>query len=264
MISPNRSTLKEHHSGEFKHESDSEEQFDFDRIPREDGDCYRFLIHFKAIFLKRLRVIIRDLKSFLFELILPFIIILLALFLLRINFIKDQNSKSFSLSTYLTDENPTLIPIGSDTTGFSTTMSGILSSNYGSQINVAVDSASTIPADFDKNFLFKKKLAVKTLKGGIFFYTNTVTSGSNTLYRFNTLVSTRTPSSSLFLTNLATETILRNLGYTAASIQGLNHPLPKTYKQLQVNNIISGFFAGFIFSIALAFKFASIISFIVK
>lgn len=37
MISPNRSTLKENNSGEFKHEGESEEQFDFDRIPREDG-----------------------------------------------------------------------------------------------------------------------------------------------------------------------------------------------------------------------------------
>ena len=163
----------------------------------------------------------------------------------------------------MTDENPTLIPIGSDTEGFSKTMSGLLSSNYG-QINVAVDSTSTVPADFDKNFLYPKKSALKTLKGGIFFYTNTATSGGNTLYRFNTLVSTRTPSSPLFLTNLATETILRNLGYTSASIQGINHPLPRTYQQLQINNIISGFFAGFIFSIALAFKFASIISFIVK
>ena len=64
----------------------------------------------------------------------------------------------------MTDENPTLIPIGSDTAGFSTTMSGLLSSNYGSQINVAVDSTSTVPADFDKNFLYPKKLALKTLK----------------------------------------------------------------------------------------------------
>ena len=40
--------------------------------------------------------------------------------------------------------------------------------------------------------------------------------------------------------------------------------MPRTFQQLQINNTISGFFASFIFSIALAFKFASIISFIVK
>ena len=40
--------------------------------------------------------------------------------------------------------------------------------------------------------------------------------------------------------------------------------MPRTNQQLQINNTISGFFASFIFSIALAFKFASIISFIVK
>jgi hypothetical protein len=103
MVSPNRSNLKENNSAEFKHEVESQDQFDFDRIPREDGECYRFTIHFKATFLKRLRVIFRDLKSFVFELILPFVIILLALFLLRINFIKDLNSQSLTLSTYLAD-----------------------------------------------------------------------------------------------------------------------------------------------------------------
>ena len=43
-----------------------------------------------------------------------------------------------------------------------------------------------------------------------------------------------------------------------------NYPMPRTNLQLSINNTISGFFASFIFSIALAFKFASIISFIVK
>lgn len=50
----------------------------------------------------------------------------------------------------------------------------------------------------------------------------------------------------------------------AISITVVNHPLPRTYQQLQINNTISGFFGSFIFTLALAFKFASIISFIVK
>jgi ATP-binding cassette, subfamily A (ABC1), member 3 len=44
----------------------------------------------------------------------------------------------------------------------------------------------------------------------------------------------------------------------------VNDPLPRTFQQLQINNTISGFYASFIFSMALAFKFASIIAFIVK
>jgi hypothetical protein len=74
---------------------------------------------------------------------------------------------------------------------------------------------------------------------------------------------TSSPTSPLFLSSLATETILQKLGFNV-TIQMINHPLPRTYQQLQINNTISGFFAGFIFSIALAFKFASIIAFIVK
>lgn len=44
----------------------------------------------------------------------------------------------------------------------------------------------------------------------------------------------------------------------------VNAPFPRTYNQLQIQNTISGFFGALIFSIALAFKFASIVSFIVK
>ena len=43
-----------------------------------------------------------------------------------------------------------------------------------------------------------------------------------------------------------------------------NAPFPRTFDQLQINNTISGFFGALIFSIALSFKFASIVSFIVK
>jgi len=54
------------------------------------------------------------------------------------------------------------------------------------------------------------------------------------------------------------------LGSTATTISVINHPLPRTFDQLQINNTIAGFLGGFIFSLALAFKFASIIAFIVK
>jgi hypothetical protein len=37
-----------------------------------------------------------------------------------------------------------------------------------------------------------------------------------------------------------------------------------TQQQLQVNNTISGLFGALIFSIALAFKFTSVVSFVVK
>ena len=39
---------------------------DYDDIPREEGACKQFGMHFSATFLKRLRVIRRDPKSFCF------------------------------------------------------------------------------------------------------------------------------------------------------------------------------------------------------
>jgi hypothetical protein len=78
------------------------------------------------------------------------------------------------------------------------------------------------------------------------------------------LVNTKSPTSPFFLENIATETILNQVLSKSVTIQMINHPMPRTNQQLQINNTISGFFASFIFAIALAFKFASIIAFIVK
>jgi ATP-binding cassette, subfamily A (ABC1), member 3 len=249
---------------EHEREPLDDPKLDFDHIPREEGGCHRFLIHFKATFLKRLRVIRRDLKSFVFELVLPFVIILLALFLLRVSFVTDQGSRTLTLSTYLSEQNPVLVPIGSDSSAFATSMQAALSTKYGSNIQVSVDSTDTTAGTFDYNFLFPKKLAQSFFKGGIFFVSTTPSSGGNTFYQYTTLVNTRSPTSPFVLENLATETILNQVLTKAVTIQMTNYPMPRTNQQLQINNTISGFFAAFIFNIALAFKFASIISFIVK
>lgn len=63
--------------------------FEDEKFERVDGAVSRFFIHLKATILKRLRVIKRDYKSFVLELLLPMAIIILALLLMRISFIKD-------------------------------------------------------------------------------------------------------------------------------------------------------------------------------
>ena len=57
---------------------------------------------------------------------------------------------------------------------------------------------------------------------------------------------------------------MNHLSSSNATITVVNAPLVRTNEQLLVGNAISGFSGVFIFSIALAFKFASIASFIVK
>lgn len=49
-----------------------------------------------------------------------------------------------------------------------------------------------------------------------------------------------------------------------STITVVNAALPRTYRQIEANNTISGFLGAMIFSVALSFKFSSIISFIVK
>lgn len=64
-----------------------------EKIERVDGSLNRFFIHLRATILKRLRVIKRDYKSFILELILPMVIIILALLLMQISFIVDLPSQ---------------------------------------------------------------------------------------------------------------------------------------------------------------------------
>ena len=104
------------------------------------------------------------------------------------------------------------------------------------------------------------------MPGGIFVeptYTNASITPNN-IYPFTSVVNTRVPTSFFFLQNLAAETYINYLQGSNITITMVNKPFLRTYNQLQINNTISGFFASLIFSLALAFKFASIISFIVK
>lgn len=235
----------------------------YDEIPRYDNACVQFFIHFKATFLKRLRVIRRDLKSFIFELLLPIVIIILALQLMRVSFITDQSAQSINLNTYLSEQNPVVLPMASDVAGRTASISSFYAAKYGSKISVrATTSAASSTFDYDQLFPLKQQL--RTLKGGIYFSDATVPSGANSLYKYQTFVSTRSPTSAFFLPTLGAEAIINRLTSNPVTITVTNHPLPRTYAQLQINNTISGFFGGFIFSLALAFKFASIIAFIVK
>ena len=58
--------------------------------------------------------------------------------------------------------------------------------------------------------------------------------------------------------------MINYLSSNSISITPVNSPFPMTQQQLQVNNTISGLFGALIFSIALAFKFTSVVSFVVK
>lgn len=68
----------------------------------------------------------------------------------------------------------------------------------------------------------------------------------------------------LTVQTLGAETYINEFANKNISIYINNYPFPRTYKQLEINNTISGFFGALIFSLALAFKFASIVAFIVK
>ena len=108
------------------------------------------------------------------------------------------------------------------------------------------------------------KLEDEKLKGGIYFDVVATVGGRDTI-PFTSIVNTKSPTSFITTQTLAAEAYMNHLtGSGTASITVVNKPLPKTQDQLKINNTISGFFGALIFSIALSFKFSSIVAFIVK
>ena len=103
----------------------------------------------------------------------------------------------------------------------------------------------------------------KYFRGGLFFNPNQAV-GGGTKYSFSTIVNTRALASAVVLPTLATQSAIIQATGNQVTITALNSPLPRTQTLLAINNTVTGFFGAFIFSLALGFKFASIISFIVK
>ena len=69
-----------------------------------------------------------------------------------------------------------------------------------STIRVDEDTNSTTNiSNFDQFYVFPRKLEQKTLKGGVFFVSQT----NPNIFEYQNLVNTRSPSSPLFLSSLA-------------------------------------------------------------
>jgi hypothetical protein len=77
------------------------------------ADSSVFFLHLWATLLKRLRVIRRDYKSFILELLLPMGIIVAALYISTISFVVDLPPQTINVNTYLSEQNPLVIPIAS-------------------------------------------------------------------------------------------------------------------------------------------------------
>lgn len=112
-----------------------------------------------ATILKRLRVIRRDLKSFIFELVLPMLIILLALMLMRISFIKDLDSQELTYRNYTKEGTPIYVPIAaaSADSAYLSSLKTEIQNTKGDILSVD-DKVAATDLDFDKTILYPKKL----------------------------------------------------------------------------------------------------------
>lgn len=229
-----------------------------DNIVIERDDSIKFFRHLKAILLKRIRVTYRDFKTLAFEFIFPVLIILLAMFLMRISFIKDSPEQNVNFDLFKSEGLPLTIPFGGNDTNLSQLITQVQSQFSGS-VNVLQNSTPTTVEVFDTETLFPIKNKGQ-LKAGVYLST----SPAPKMYYYYVLMNTRSPSIPLLIPNMVSQALINTIVSTPIKISVVNSPLPRTYEQFQINNTISGFLGSFIFSMALAFKFASIISFIVK
>lgn len=194
-----------------------------------------------------------------YEFIIPIGIIVLAMFLMRISFVTDPPDQTINLDIFKSEGLPLAFPVsGNDTAGNITTIVNRLNTDFSGKLSAAQYSSASVQA-FDNNTLFPQKHAGQ-LKGGLFL-SNTA-STLNYLPYF--LLNTRSQTTPLLFPTLYTQSLTNTLIANPITITLINSPFPRTYQALQINNAISGFLGAFIFSMALAFKFASFISFLVK
>lgn len=129
-------------------------------------------------------------------------IIILALLLMQISFIKDLPEQELTFGTYLSQASPIDIPIGSSDVILLNGIESKLNSKYASLISVAKDTSSTTANNFDQNFLKNKKTSLRFLMGGLFF-NGLSTVGADNVYEYTTIVNTKVPTSSIYLQSLA-------------------------------------------------------------
>jgi len=165
-------------------------------------------MHFTATFLKRLRIIKRDFKGFMFELLLPIIIMIFGLLIVRISFIVNLPEQSINLNTYLPTSSPVIIPIGSDSSAYLTSMASEMRTRGGSNMDISEYTTGSTPVDFDKNHLFSLKKSSKLSLGGIFYESTPTTVAGKTIYTFNSVVNSRVPTSFFYLQTLAAQSII--------------------------------------------------------
>ena len=183
--------------------------------------------------LKRIRVIKRDLKAFIFELLLPMVIIILALLLMRISFVTDFPSRTLTYKTYLDESDQVVVPLSWDAAdeGTLSDLKTIIETNYGSDFDVQRYQQPT-DIDFDSNELFELKQDDEKLKGGIYFDT---ISTVNTVDQvpFTSIFNTKSPTSFVTVQTLAAETYMNKIvGSGTSTITVVNNPFPRTLLQL--------------------------------
>ena len=125
--------------------------------------------------------------------------------------------------------------------------------------------------DFDADILYPMKLKDVALKGGIYF--NEVIPAPpfplpqpTVLLPFTAIVNTRSPTSFVTVQSLAFETLINKKMNKTISINVVNKPFSTSSINIKnsITDIVTSGFGVGIFSIALAFKFASIAYLLVK
>ena len=94
------------HSDRFVNKSDEDDSEEYSIADKsETGACNLFWLHFGALFIKRWLISIRQLKSFLLEILIPIILIISGLALASSSFLEDSPSISYNSSLYYTPQN---------------------------------------------------------------------------------------------------------------------------------------------------------------
>ena len=128
---------------------------DYYDVQPEEGT--RFWRHIKALWVKRFWMVVKDYKSVVYEFVYPIAIIILALFLIRTDFMKSKPAQVMDWSVF-NEEGRVMLPISGNQTALNSSLAAQLNTDFGDYVTVTDYSSRSIGDLFFLYFTAKTPL----------------------------------------------------------------------------------------------------------
>ena len=227
---------------------------DFDMNSVKLRNCISlFWLRFKALVLKRIRYLKRDIRGLIAEILLPILVVIIGLCLMLITFNRDPSSRLIDIQSLY--NGPVMI-----------LFSGVNSQSMRNSLDPLIQpfylTGNDIQAWDNQLFQFRTPPGNASLTLGGYYFNRF--DSINNIYDVVIEADSRYTDSQPLLMNILDKTILMNKLGENVKLQVINKPFPETLQESDAKKNISAIFSVFIFAIGMALIPASLIVYIVK